>query len=68
MLNIAYRHLRAPLAHAGRCQSQCAADCPVLAFESALAEPVLQSEIEAARREEERFKALAEALNKGRDG
>lgn len=57
-MNIAYQHLR-PTRHAEKCAERCAGDCPIHEFEVALAEPVLPSEIEAARREEDRFKALA---------
>lgn len=58
LVNIAYRHLR-PTQHAQGCNEKCVANCPVHEFAAALAEPVLRSEIEAAEREEERFKALA---------
>jgi hypothetical protein len=59
LATIAYRHLLEPRRHLPECAKQCAKGCPVYDFHVALNEPVLQSEIEAARREEERFKALA---------
>jgi hypothetical protein len=59
LVSIAYRHLREPLRHLRDCAEKCASGCAVSDFHTALAEPVLPSEIVQARREEERFKALA---------
>ncbi len=57
-MNIAYQHLR-PTRHAEKCRDKCVAGCPQYEFGVALARPVMASEVEAAEREEERFKALA---------
>lgn len=57
--NIVYQHLRAPLRHRPKCGDRCVSGCDVRGFHEQLGEPVLLSEIAAARREEERFKALA---------
>lgn len=59
LVSIAYRYLRDPLRHLRDCADRCAPGCLVQEFHAALNEPVLASEIEAAEREEERFKALA---------
>ena len=58
-MTIAYRHLRERFLHSAKCGERCTEDCGVLAFETALSEPVLESEIAAAKQEEDRFKALA---------
>ena len=65
LINVAYRHLREPLRHLPECAARCGNRCPVHEFHVALNEPVLPEEREAARVEEERFKALAAALNGG---
>lgn len=59
------QHLR-PARHAEGCTGrQCALDCPVREYEADMSEPVLASQIAAAKAEEDRFKALAAALNGG---
>lgn len=63
LVNIAWQHLHSPLRHLHECKEQCAAGCPVRAFEEAVAAPVLPSEIAEEKAREERFRALAEQLN-----
>jgi hypothetical protein len=57
--NIVYQHHRARLRHQPTCGVRCVEGCDVRGFHEVLAEPVLPSEIAAAKAEEERFQALA---------
>lgn len=59
LLNLADRHLRAGLRHSERCTEQCANGCDVLELDVWLGQPVLPSEIRAAKAAEQRMQALA---------
>lgn len=63
LVNIAWQHLSSRLRHLRECKEKCAPSCPVLAFDEAVAAPVLPSEIAEEKAREERFRALAGQLN-----
>lgn len=66
--SIVDQHLR-PTRHAEGCiHRQCKPGCAVLEYEADMSEPVLAAEVEEARQQEEQMRALAAALNGGRDG
>jgi hypothetical protein len=66
LLTIVYQHLRGQQRHSHDCAERCAKGCQVREFSEALAMPVLPSEVAEAEREEARFKAMAAAVNGGR--